>query len=84
MDNNDHLIASTNKVVGLKQTVRSIENGKAKLVYIASDADRRLIVKLKDLANMHQVKYHMVDSMLELGKMAGLKIEASACCILKD
>ena len=83
MENCDHLICES-RVCGLKQTVRSIENGKAKLVYIARDAEGRLISKVKDLAKSYNVKIQMIDTMSELGKMAGLKVEASTVAILKD
>lgn len=84
MDINDNPSLPSARVAGYKQTIRSIENGKAKLVYIAKDADRRLIQKLKDVATNYNVKYQMVESMILLGQMAGLKIETSAACTLKE
>ena len=70
-------------VVGLKETARAIEKGIANLVYLASDCDPKFITRIKDLTKDFKVKLVMVSSMETLGLMAGLKVGASAACILK-
>ena len=44
----DRLIGK--KVVGVKQTVKAINNGEGKVVYIAKDADNKLIETVENLA----------------------------------
>ena len=73
---------SEKKVVGLKQTVRSIEAGEAKLVYIAEDCDMKLKEKIREIATKKKVKVVMVSSMDELGEAAGVKVGAATVAIL--
>lgn len=56
-----------NKVVGLKQTVKAIKNSTAKTVYIAKDADDKLIQSVKVLIEDNSPELIYIDTMKELG-----------------
>ena len=42
-------LKNVNKAVGVKQTVKAIERGTAKLVFVAKDADERVVGKVIEL-----------------------------------
>lgn len=73
-----------NKVVGIKQTVKAIKNGKVKVVYVAKDADDKLIQQIKTLTEHNSLQLVEVNSMKELGKMCGIDVGAATSAILKD
>jgi large subunit ribosomal protein L7A len=73
-----------NKVVGVKQTVKAIKNNKAKTVYIAKDADDKLIQSVKVLIDDNSQEVIYVDTMKKLGKMCGIDVGAATAAILKD
>jgi large subunit ribosomal protein L7A len=73
-----------NKVIGIKQTVKSIKNGIAKTVYIAKDADDKLTQSVKLLANENSLELVYVSTMKELGKLCGIDVGAATAAILND
>lgn len=70
------------KVVGLKQTIRAIESGEARLVYIAEDCDMKLKEKIREIATKKKVKVVMVPTMEELGEASGVKVGSATVAIL--
>ncbi|MFL0196179.1 ribosomal L7Ae/L30e/S12e/Gadd45 family protein [Clostridium sp. WILCCON 0269] len=72
-----------NKVVGLKQTVKAIKNNNAKTVYIAKDADDKIIQSVKALIDEDSPEVVYVDTMKELGKLCGIDVGAATAAILK-
>ena len=72
------------KVIGVKQSLKSMKNGFGETLYIANDADNKLIVPLIEYADQFNVSIQHVDTMKELGKMCGLQIETAAALKLKE
>ena len=72
------------KSVGLKQTMKAIEQGKAQEVIIAKDADRKLAAKIVHYCNVNNVVFTYVDSMKKLGKACGIDVGAAVVALLKD
>jgi large subunit ribosomal protein L7A len=75
---------SGNKVVGVKQTVKSIKNGKAKTVYVANDADQKFIQPVIQLAQENSIEIININSMKELGKLCGIDVGAATCAVLLE
>ena len=75
---------SGNKVVGVKQTVKSIKNGKAKTVYVANDADEKFIQPVIQLAQENSIEVININSMKELGKLCGIDVGAATCAVLLE
>lgn len=71
------------KTVGAKQTLRAIESGAAKLVYIAKDADRKVTGNVIELCMKKSIEIVYVDSMKQLGKACGIEVGAAAAAILE-
>lgn len=72
-----------NKAVGIKQTMKAVENNSAKIVFIARDADEKVIGPLKALCLSKAVQLEYTDTMKQLGKAVGIEVGASAVCLLK-
>ncbi|MDI6602244.1 MAG: ribosomal L7Ae/L30e/S12e/Gadd45 family protein [Thermoanaerobacteraceae bacterium] len=73
-----------NKCVGTKQTLKAIETGKALVVYVAKDAEPKVIDKVIDLCRQKEVECVFVDTMRQLGECCGIEIGAASAAILKD
>lgn len=76
-------LKSNNKRVGIKQTIKSVENGTAKTVFVAKDAEEKVVAGLKELCKNNSVDVIFVDSMKQLGKACGIEVGAAAVCLLK-
>ncbi|PJI08870.1 MULTISPECIES: ribosomal L7Ae/L30e/S12e/Gadd45 family protein [Clostridium] len=72
-----------NKVVGMKQSLKAINESKAKIVYIAKDAEYELFQTVEKLANEYSLQIIYVDTMKELGKLCNIDVEASTAVVLK-
>lgn len=72
------------KVVGIKQSLKTIRNGEAKDVYVAKDADMKLVDSVVKLAEENSLEVHYVDTMKGLGKLCGIDVGAATAVVLKD
>lgn len=70
--------------VGMKQTLKAIEQGKAQEILIAKDADKRLTSKLIQYGRGKNLEITYVDSMKQLGKASGIEVGAAVVALLKD
>lgn len=71
------------RTVGAKQTEKAVTRHKAEIVFIAKDADERIVESLKRLCEANEVKLHYVDTMLELGRACGVHVKAAAAAVVK-
>ena len=65
-------------VVGLKQLRKALENGKAKCVFLAENADPALTEPIIGLCQKGQVSYTWVRSMADLGRACGIEVGSAA------
>ncbi|ERI93020.1 hypothetical protein HMPREF1982_01955 [Clostridiales bacterium oral taxon 876 str. F0540] len=72
------------KVVGIKQSLKAINNGEVKSLYVASDADTKLIEPVLKLAQQNSLEVNYVKTMKDLGKLCGIDVGAATAVILKD
>ncbi|NLL53336.1 MAG: 50S ribosomal protein L7Ae-like protein [Peptococcaceae bacterium] len=73
---------SPNVLVGLKQTSRALEKSKVKVVYLAQDADDRLLKPIIETCKAKEIEIKEVPSMAELGKACGIKVGAAVASVL--
>lgn len=71
------------KAIGIKQTLKAVEGNTAKAVFIARDADDKIVASLKELCLSKAVELEYVETMKQLGKACGIEVGASAVCLLK-
>lgn len=75
-------LKEANKTIGVKQTIRAISRGEAKLVFIANDSDDRVIRPILELCEQHEVMVNRDHTMEELGKACRIKVKAAAVGVL--
>ncbi|HHW22728.1 MAG TPA: 50S ribosomal protein L7ae-like protein [Clostridiaceae bacterium] len=78
------LLKTKEKVIGAKQTKKAAEQGRLAMVFIASDADQRVAGPIKQLCESKGISIHLVDTMKQLGKAAGIDVGAAVAGILND
>ncbi len=78
------LACTHDRVIGTKQTQRSLERGVAQAVYLANDADERIVKNLKAMCEEKDVPVRMVQSMVELGRACGIEVGAAAAAVIKN
>jgi large subunit ribosomal protein L7A len=71
----------SNVRVGTKQTFKTVEQRKAVEVFVAQDADPRLIARIVQLCKQYGVKVTYVDTMRNLGKACGIEVGAAMAAV---
>jgi large subunit ribosomal protein L7A len=66
------------KVIGIKQSIKAVEKSMAATVYIADDADIRMIAPLQQICCIHEISIVTGYSMEELGMACGIDVGAAA------
>ena len=77
-------LSGPNKVVGAKQVKRALRDGRAARLYIAVDADPRLLQPLVQDAVNRQVPVSQVPTMKELGASCGIAVGAAVAVLTKE
>ena len=77
-------LSGPNKVVGAKQAKRALRDGRAVRLYMAMDADPRLLQPLVQEAVNRQVPVSQVPTMKELGAACGIAVGAAVAVLTKE
>jgi len=78
------LTKATNRVVGTKQTTKAVQEGIARVVFIADDAEDHVTGPLIDLCRTKGIEMIRVQSMKELGSACGIDVGAASAAIIED
>lgn len=68
-------------IVGAKQALKALQDGVVDELFIAEDAEFRVVNKVKLLATDLGVPITTVDSMKKLGKACGIEVGAATVAI---
>lgn len=79
----DANIRTENKVVGIKQSMKSVVRNKVQLVYVARDADCRILSPLVEFCRYKDIDIIEMYDKVSLGKICGINTATSAVAILK-
>ncbi len=79
----EQIRAAETRAVGASQTVKAVRRGRATLVLVAQDADRKVIDPVIRAAQEREVPLAEVDSMRELGRACGIAVGAAAAAVLE-
>ena len=71
------------KVIGIKQSTKLIKNGEGKVLYVAKDANAKLISPIIQLAEEKNIKIVEIPTMKELGKMSSIDVKSAAVLTLE-
>ncbi|MGO0122812.1 ribosomal L7Ae/L30e/S12e/Gadd45 family protein [Desulfothermobacter acidiphilus] len=72
------------KTVGSRQTLRAVERGQAKVVFVAADAESRITNPIVQAATARGVAVKVVPSMKELGRACGIEVSCASAAVLED
>ena len=75
-------LSAKEKVVGLKQTRRALEEGRAVKVYLACDAEKRLTDPLLETCRRAGVPTETGYSLRQLGRACGIQVGTAAAALL--
>ena len=65
------------KYVGIKQVLKAAKSGEIKKVFIGKDAERRVTEALIKVCKERRIEIVYIKTMAELGKLAGIEVEAA-------
>lgn len=74
-------LSSPHKVVGVKQSLRALREGRAERVYLACDADPALTSRVEEQCAGVPVEHGF--TMAQLGAHSGISVGAAVVTILK-
>ena len=72
------MLKLSKRVVGVKQTRRAVQEGRAVRVYLAADADPMITEPLETLCREHGVPVECGAGLRELGRAVGIAVGAAA------
>ncbi|KKM12678.1 50S ribosomal protein L7Ae/L30e/S12e/Gadd45 [Clostridiales bacterium PH28_bin88] len=72
------------KTIGTKQTTKAVQKGTARMVFVAKDAETRVIDPLIKLCTEKAVEVVTVPSMTELGRACGIEVGSASAAILDE
>ncbi len=78
----DRIKQASRVTIGTKQTKKAIEKKEAKVVFMARDAERRVIEPLIKLCYENGIEVIEVPSMLELGLACGIEVGSASAAII--
>ena len=77
-------LQTQNKLVGLKQSIRAVESGKVKKVFLAMDSEAKIQTPVRKACADKNIEIEEVPTMKDLGNACGINIGAAVAVILRD
>jgi len=78
-----HLLADNNKTVGTRETIKAIEKDRAKMVFVAKDAEKHVTLPVVNACHDKSISVVEVESMTELGKACSVQVKTAVAACLK-
>jgi large subunit ribosomal protein L7A len=78
----DELKNRRRRVVGMRETLKRMTQGMAVGVFVAKDAEPRVIEEVVAQSQARGVPLEYVDSMDELGRLCGIEVGAACAALL--
>ncbi len=76
-------LKNAKRVIGIKQVAKAVKREAATDVFIADDADVKVVEPLEMLCMEHNVPVSRVSSMKELGTACNIEVGAAAAAAVK-
>ncbi len=73
-----------NRVIGIKQVTKAVKRSQAERVFLAADADPRVLEPLKELCHEQDVPVEEGASMKEIGEACAIEVGAAAAAVLRS
>ena len=79
-----NVLASSNRVAGVKQSGKAVREGRAARVFLARDADPAITEPLAELAQANGAEIVWVGKMHDLGRACNIDVGAAAAATLPE
>ncbi|SEJ37388.1 large subunit ribosomal protein L7A [Propionispira arboris] len=76
-------LKNANRVIGIKQVTKAVNKGFVESVFLADDADERVLKPLEELCKSKNIEVVKVLAMKDLGQACMIEVGAAAAAILK-
>lgn len=76
-------LRTAHKVIGVKQSKKAIRDGVAVEVFVALDAEKRVVGPVYELCTETGTKITEITTMAELGDAAGIDVGAAVVTVLR-
>ena len=76
-------LRTAHKVIGVKQSKKAIRDGAAAEVYVALDAEKRVVGPIYELCSETNTRITEITTMAELGDAAGIDVGAAVVTVLR-
>lgn len=76
-------LKTAKKIIGVKQVTKAVEKDLVQAIYVANDAEQRLVEQLLILCNQKELSVDKTTTMAELGKACSIEVGAAAVAVLK-
>lgn len=76
------ILKSSRKTIGTKQTMKAVEKGIVSCVFIAADAEKKVVLPLTELCSVKGIPIEEVDSMRMLGDACEIDVGTASAAIL--
>ena len=74
---------TANRIVGTKQVVKHLRQGRVSTLYLAGDVDGVVRKTIEEAASGQQIETVNVPTMQELGRMCGIDVGAACAALIK-
>lgn len=76
-------LRTAHKVIGVKQSRKAIRDGNAAEVFVALDAEKRIVGPIYELCSETDTKLTEITTMAELGDAAGIDVGSAVVTVLR-
>lgn len=80
----DRIRLAKKRTIGTNQTTKALQENQVKSIYVAKDAEPRVIELILGLARQRGLSVIWVDTMKQLGKACGIEVGAAAAAVLEE
>ncbi|MDI6631541.1 MAG: ribosomal L7Ae/L30e/S12e/Gadd45 family protein [Bacillota bacterium] len=80
----ERLMRARKKAVGSKETLKAVERGQAKIVFVAKNAERRVTEPVVRACQARGTPVEEVASMRELGRACGISVNCASAAVIED
>lgn len=79
----ERLKSARRRAVGAKQTLRALHTGSVCVVYVATDADQRVVRNVEETCEQLGVELVSIPTMAQVGKLCGIDVGAACAAIIE-
>lgn len=80
----DRIRLARKRTIGTNQTTKALQQNQVKSVYVARDAEPRVIESILGLARQRGLSVIWVETMKQLGKACGIEVGAATAAVIEE